>query len=135
MIFEILIHYFLDHSAQIQAKGNNIVEATIKIVNNGSYSFTLEGGTVLNITVYVAPCAQCQQIAHTVPQQQSKTDHDVSLGSATSGECAHTVQSFHHESTSPITIEQVREDTLRVYGGINYFNFGLCMPNQRSKDL
>lgn len=76
-------------------------------MNNGSYSFTLEGGTVLNVTVYVAPCAQCKQTPHTVQQQQSKTKHDIPLGSATSGECAQTVQPFQQESISPTAIEQV----------------------------
>ena len=93
------------------------MEANIKIVKNGSYSFDLEGGTVLNITVYVAPCARCQQTtslqsAAQHVQQQRKMNHDaVPLGSATctSGEYAQTVQPFHHKSTSPTSTEQVCE--------------------------
>lgn len=85
---------FFSQPAQIQAKGNSIVEANIKIVNNGSYSFTLEGGTVLNITVYVAPCGKC-------------------MGSDTrmSGERAQSqsIRPFHQESTSSPAIEQVCE--------------------------
>lgn len=79
-------------------------------MNNGSYSFTLEGGTVLNITVYVAPCGKCsQQDPHmAAPQQQRKTNRDMPLESATctSGEY---IQPFHQESTSPTAIEQVCE--------------------------
>ena len=104
---------FFSQPAQIQAKGNSIVEANIKIVNNGSYSFTLEGGTILNITVYVAPCGKCsQQDPHmAAPQQERKTHHDISLGSATctSGEYAQTIRPFHQGSTSPAAIEQVCE--------------------------
>ena len=100
------------YPAQIQAKGNNIVEATIKIVSNGYYSFNLEGGTVLNVTVDVAPCGNCQQSpphGHTAaPQQKRKANHEQG-SAATSGESVQTIQPFHHESTStsPTAIEQV----------------------------
>ena len=89
--------------AQIKAKGNNIVEAAIKIVDNGSYSFSLpEGGTFLRVTVDVTPCRNCQQ-GHTytaAPQPQGSV--------ATPGESVQTIQPFHHQSTSPTAIEQVR---------------------------
>jgi hypothetical protein len=105
------------YPAQIQAKGNSIVEATIKIVKNGSYSFNL-GETELNITVYVAPYEKCQQAEaptpHTaVPEQERKTNRDninMPQGSATPGEGVQSIQPFHHESTSPTAdIEQVCE--------------------------
>ena len=54
------ILFSANSSAQIQTKGNNIVEATIKIVKNGSYSFNLSE-TVLKVTVYVVACEKCQQ--------------------------------------------------------------------------
>ena len=96
------------NSAQIQTKGNNIVEADIKIASNGYYSFNLEGGTVLNITVDVAPCGNCQQAppphGHTAAPQQANHEQG---SAATSGESVQTIQPFHHESTSPTAVEQV----------------------------
>jgi hypothetical protein len=105
------------YTAQIQAKDNNIVEATIKIVKNGSYSFNL-GETELNITVYVAPCEKCQQAEAptphmAVPEHERKTNRDnviMPQGSATPGEGVQTIQPFQHESTSPTAdSEQVCE--------------------------
>ena len=88
-------------------------------MNNGSYSFSLGGGTVLNVTVYVAPCGKCAQASSQAATQQQQieekaqcTNHDnTSLGSATctstAGDCAQTVQPFHHEPTRPTTFEKV----------------------------
>ena len=94
--------------AQIQAKGNSIIEANIKIVKNGSYSFSLGGGTALYVTVDVAPCTECQQPSRRFLRQLSLTNH-LMASSPTSGEHATTNRPFtnHHDLTSPQTFEPV----------------------------
>ena len=94
-------------SAQIQAKGNNIIEATIKIVKNGSYSFNLSE-TVLKVTVYVVACEKCQQ-AEALPPHMAAPEHDNIIMPQETAMSGEGVQMFHHKSTSPTAVEQVCE--------------------------
>ena len=69
-------------TAKIQAKGNNIVEATLKIVKNGSYSFCMEGGTSLYVNVETTPCPTCHPTppsSEMNPHKQAAKPDDVSV--------------------------------------------------------
>ena len=89
--------------AKIQAKGNSIVEATLKIVENGSYSFSLGGGTTLYITVDVS------QTPHSIPRQLSLTDHLTLTTSDSTEQSTTTDKPFlsHHDSICASTFEPV----------------------------
>ena len=71
-------------TAKIQAKGNNIVEATLKIVKNGSYSFCMEGGTSLYVNVETTPCPTCHPtppLSEMNPHKPAAKPDDVSVDS------------------------------------------------------
>ena len=95
--------------AKIQAKGNSIVEATLKIVKNGSYSFSLGGGTTLYITVDVLPCPNCQQTPHRIPRDLNLTDNFTTTSSDSKEKFGTTDKPFlsHHDSICASTFESV----------------------------
>lgn len=104
--------------AQILAKGDSIVEATLKLVKNGSYTFALDGGTSLRITVDVAPCPNCehknrpsrmtQHLSHNDPPMRLPTDNEA-RGKDLESHCTSSLPFLGDQNSSnPSIIEKVR---------------------------